>query len=77
MKTPPQWQKWRLALCCTLETSTSSSPAYYNESHSADDNRYLKVVCLMRGDSFEAQPLVEYNMEVFQCALENVFDVGE
>lgn len=39
-------------------------------------NKYLALICLMRKDSIEKQGLVDFNVQVFQNALQRVFEVG-
>lgn len=38
-------------------------------------HRYLALICLMRKESIEKQGLVDYNVQVFQNALEKVFEM--
>jgi len=38
-------------------------------------NKYLALICLMRKESIERQGLVDYNVQVFQNALEKVFEM--
>ncbi|RPB20435.1 hypothetical protein L211DRAFT_518443 [Terfezia boudieri ATCC MYA-4762] len=38
-------------------------------------NKYLALICLMRKESIEKQGLVDYNVQVFQNALEKVFEM--
>lgn len=37
--------------------------------------RYLALICLMRKESIEKRGLVDYNVQVFQQALEKVFEM--
>lgn len=37
--------------------------------------RYLALLCIMRKESFDKRGLVDYNIQVFQRALEKVFEL--
>jgi len=39
-------------------------------------NKYLALICLMRKEGIEKQGLVDFNVQVFQDALQRVFEVG-
>lgn len=58
----------------------ASLPVGHNYSSLANTvfwlNRYLALICLMRKDSIEKQGLVDFNVQVFQNALQRVFEVG-
>jgi len=38
--------------------------------------RFLALICLMRKESIEKQGLVDYNVQIFQTALQRVFELG-
>ncbi|KAI5801108.1 Gtr1/RagA G protein conserved region-domain-containing protein [Geopyxis carbonaria] len=39
-------------------------------------NKFLALICLMRKEGIEKQGLVDYNVQIFQSALQRVFEVG-
>lgn len=39
-------------------------------------NKFLALICLMRKESIERQGLVDYNVQIFQQALQRVFELG-
>jgi len=39
-------------------------------------NKFLALICLMRKESIERQGLVDYNVQIFQSALQRVFEIG-
>jgi Ras-related GTP-binding protein C/D len=39
-------------------------------------DRFLALICLMRKESIERQGLVDYNVQIFQNALQKVFEIG-
>lgn len=39
-------------------------------------NKFLALICLMRKESIERQGLVDYNVQIFQNALQKVFEIG-
>lgn len=39
-------------------------------------DRYLALICLMRKEGIEKKGLVDFNVQVFQNALQRVFEVG-
>ncbi|KAH8152462.1 uncharacterized protein LAJ45_03302 [Morchella importuna] len=39
-------------------------------------NKYLALICLMRKEGIEKKGLVDFNVQVFQNALQRVFEVG-
>jgi Ras-related GTP-binding protein C/D len=41
-----------------------------------DKDRFLALICLMRKESIERQGLVDYNVQIFQQALQRVFEIG-
>ncbi|KAK6353176.1 GTP-binding protein gtr2, variant 2 [Orbilia brochopaga] len=38
-------------------------------------NKFLALICIMRKESFEKRGLIDYNVQVFQQALEKVFEL--
>ncbi|KAI5813981.1 Gtr1/RagA G protein conserved region-domain-containing protein [Pyronema omphalodes] len=39
-------------------------------------NKFLALICLMRKESIEKKGLVDYNVQIFQNALQRVFELG-
>ncbi len=74
-------------LCNSLKGKNGEGMAYDADSASViklsnnyilylrEVNKYLALVCLMRGESWQASGLVEYNFSCFKNAIAQLFEV--